>query len=108
MSSNILHDTEQKDAKEFEILNDIREAEKKAEDIIERAKAEKDSILHEAAVSSSKLLASGENDIKKAQDKKIADFRDKSKFIKEEKVAEGKNMAAHRVNLNDLQFQAGA
>lgn len=78
---------------EAEILSEIRDAEKKADDIIERAKREKEAILQEAARSSSKLLASKEEEIKKLQEKKILDFRDKFRLIKEEKTADGKATA---------------
>lgn len=78
---------------EAEILSEIRDAEKKADEIIERAKREKEAILREAYVNSSRLLASKGEEIKKLQEKKIMDFRDKSKLIKEEKIAEGKAAA---------------
>lgn len=78
---------------EAEILSEIKDAEKKADDIIERAKREKEAILREAYVNSSKLLASKGEEIKKLQEKKILDFRDKAKLIKEEKIAEGKTTA---------------
>ena len=69
---------------------DIKDSENKADEIIERAKREKDSILHQASIDSSKLLSSKEDELRKAQDKKIADFREKAKLIIEEKIAEGK------------------
>ena len=78
---------------EAEILSEIRDAEKKADDIIGRAKREKEAILQEAARNSSKLLASKEEEIKKLQEKKIMEFRDKSRLIKDEKIAEGKSTA---------------
>ncbi len=78
---------------EAEILGEIRDAEKKADEIIGKAKREKEAILREAAVNSSKLLASKEEEIKKLQEKKIMDFRDKARLIREEKIAEGKPTA---------------
>ena len=78
---------------EAEILSEIRDAEKKADDIIGRAKREKEAILQEAARNSSKLLASKEEEIKKLQEKKIMEFRDKSRLVKDEKIAEGKSTA---------------
>jgi len=77
---------------EAEILSEIKEAEKKADEIIEMAKKESESILHNAAVNSSKLLTERQEEIKKSKEKKIMDFRDKAKLIKEEKLAEGKVM----------------
>ena len=78
---------------ETEILIEIKEAEKKADEIIERAKGERERIIHEAARNSSKLLAEKEEEIRKLQEKKLKDFRDKAKLIREEKLADGKNIA---------------
>mgnify|MGYP001558124001 CR=1 FL=1 len=83
----------QKDMGEIEILSDIKESEKKAEEIIENAKMEKGAILNEAAKNSSNLLAAKEDEIKKIQEKRIMNFRDKLKLLKEEKTSEGKNAA---------------
>lgn len=74
---------------EAEILTEIKESEKRAEEIIERAKKDKESIIHEANSNSSKLLLAKQEEIKKSQEKKIADFREKAKLIREEKLAEG-------------------
>ena len=78
---------------EAEILSEIRDSEKKADEIIERAKREKETILHEAAVNSSRLLAAKQDEIRKLQEKKLTEFRDKSKSLKEEKLAEGRSIA---------------
>lgn len=78
---------------EAEILSEIRDSEKKADEIIEKAKTEKEAILHEAAASSSKLLAAKQDEIRKLQEKKLIEFRDKFKSVKEEKLAEGKDIA---------------
>ena len=75
---------------EAEILSEILDSEKKADDILERAKREKEKILQEAMRNSSKLLADKEEEIRKFQEKKIMDFRDKAKLIREGKLAEGK------------------
>ena len=75
---------------EAEILTEIKDSEKRADEIIERAKREKESIIQEAIRNSSKLLTAKEEEIKKSQEKKISDFRDKAKLIKEEKLIEGK------------------
>jgi len=83
----------QESGREAEILVEIREAEKKADEILERAKSEGDAILQEAARSSAKMIAAKEDEIKKAQEKKIVDFREKSKLLKDEKLAEGKSLA---------------
>ena len=78
---------------EAEILSEIKEAEKKADEVIERANREKESMLHQAAINSSKMLAAKEQEIRKLQEKKIMEFRDKARLIKEEKLTEGKAMA---------------
>ena len=78
---------------EAEILSEIRDSEKKAEEIIERAKHEKERILHEARIGSSKLLLSTEDEIKKQQEKKLTEFKQKSMTITDEKLAEGKTAA---------------
>lgn len=75
---------------EAEILMEIKDSEKKADEIIEKAKKESESILHEVAKNSSKLLALKEQEIKKSQEKKIMDFRENARLIKEEKFTEGK------------------
>lgn len=78
---------------EAEILLEIRDSEKKADELIERAQKEKEAILHEAARNSSKLLAEKEHEIRKSQEKKIMDFRDKARLMKEEKSAEGRALS---------------
>ena len=78
---------------EAQILSEIRDSEKKAEDIIERAKREKEAILHKAAVDSSRLLAASGEEIGKLQEKKLMQVREKSKLMREEKLAEGKTLA---------------
>lgn len=75
---------------EAEILIDIKNSESKADEIIERAKKEKEAILHQTAIDSSKLLISREDELRKSQEKKIIDFREKARMIKEEKISEGK------------------
>ena len=77
---------------EAEILSEIRDSEKKADEIIERAKRQSESILQEAIKNSSKLLPVNEDEVRKAQEKKIMDFREKAKIIKEEKLMEGKSI----------------
>lgn len=78
---------------ETEILSEIKDSEKRADEILERARREKESIVQEALRNSSKLLSDKEAEIKKLQEKKIADFREKAKLIKDEKLAEGRNSA---------------
>ena len=78
---------------EADILSEIRESEKEADEIIERAKREKEAIIQEAIGNSSKLVAAKEEEIRKIQEKKLMDFREKTKLIREEKLTEGKNAA---------------
>ncbi|MBS3114312.1 V-type ATP synthase subunit H [Candidatus Woesearchaeota archaeon] len=75
---------------EAEILKEIKDAEKRADEIIERAKREKEAIIQEAIRNSTKLFSAKEEEIRKAQEKKIMDFREKAKLIKEEKLIDGK------------------
>ncbi len=81
---------EESQDKEAEILAEIRASERNADEVLKKAEAEKEAILHEAAASSSRMLAAAEAEIRKSQDAKIMDFRDKSRLIREEKIAEGK------------------
>lgn len=83
----------QEESAEAEILSEILDSEKKADEMLERAKRERESIVQEALRSSSKLLSEKEEEIRKSQEKKIADFRDKAKLIREEKSGEGKSIA---------------
>jgi len=78
---------------EAEILIEIKDTEKKADETMERARRESEFIVQEAIRNSSKLLADRQDELKKAQEKKIMDFREKSKLIKEEKLIEGKAQA---------------
>ncbi len=78
---------------EAEILSEIRDSERKAEELIERAKRESEAIVQDSIRNSSKLLAAKEDELRKMQEKKIMDFREKTKLIKEEKLAEGMAMA---------------
>lgn len=78
---------------EAEILGEIKDAEKRADETIERARRESELIVQEALKNSSKLLAAAEDELRKTRDKKINDFRDKAKLIREEKLAEGKAQA---------------
>ena len=82
--------TEEQPRMESIILSEIREAEKKADEIVQSARAKCDSIIREARVNAAKLVSSKGEEITKSQEKKIMDFREKSKLISEEKIAEGK------------------
>ena len=81
--------TDGNDSREVEILLEIKEAEKKAEDIAEKGRREKEMILREAPMSSAKLLAEKQEEFRKMQEKKTMDFREKAKLIREEKISEG-------------------
>ena len=90
MGGHSISDSEQESAEVFGILNEIKQSEKKADEILEKAKKEKDSIIHDAGVNSSKAISAKEEEIRKLQEKKIMEFRDKSRLLVEEKIAEGK------------------
>ena len=78
----------QKETKEAEILSEIRDAEKKSGEAIEKARIESESILREASKNSSSLLGRIQEDIIKSKEKRIADFREKLRLIREEKLNE--------------------
>ena len=94
MDSHAVADVEES-SMESSILGEIKEYEKKADDIIERAKGQKESIILEAIKNSAKLLAERQEETRKAQDKRIMESRDKARLLKEEKLAEGKQAAKH-------------
>jgi len=75
---------------EAQILEDIRNSEKRAQEILEKANAEKERILHEASSAASGLISSMGEEVRKDQEKKIAEFRDAARHIREDKIAEGK------------------
>ncbi len=79
-----------KPSKEHEILLEIREAEKKADIILENAKKERDSIIHGAARNSSNMLGLKLEEIRKEAEQKLIDFREKAKLIREEKSFEAR------------------
>lgn len=78
------------ESREAEMLSEIRDAEKKSDEIIERAGREKESILHQASFNSSKMLIAKEDELRKLREKKLMEFQDKARLIKDEKIAEGK------------------
>jgi|SRR3989338_7912436 len=78
---------------EAAILSEIREAEKKADEIIAAAKLQKDSAIQEASASASKLVLAKEDELRKTREKKLIEFRDKARLLSEEKLAEGKMLA---------------
>ena len=78
------------ESKEVEILKEIRNSEKEAETIIEKAQIEKEKILRETAKNSSNLLAAKKEEIRKAQEKNLINFKDKTNSMKSQKLEEGK------------------
>lgn len=78
---------------EAAILGEIRESEKKADQIIEGAKLQKDSSIQEAKANASKLILAKEDELRKNQEKKLMEFKDRAKLLSEEKLAEGKMLA---------------
>ena len=78
---------------EAEILTEIKEEEKKAEELLEKAKREKDTILQDAAKNSSKLLSVKSEEMSKQQEKKLEELRDQFLRLKQEKLTEGRNSA---------------
>lgn len=76
---------------EAEILAEIREEEKKAEEMLERARKEKENMIQDAIRNASKLLAEKSEEIRKLKEKKISEFMEKSAILKEERLEEGKS-----------------
>ena len=79
--------------KEAEILTEIKESEKKAEEIIESAKREKEEIVQKALKNSLDLLAVKKEGIRKAQEKKLADLVNESNSRKNETLVYSKKAA---------------
>ena len=77
---------------ESEILLEIKNSEKKAEEIVEKANREKEKIVEKARFDASKLLDEKKDEIRLSQEKKIVDFREKTKSAKNEKLKEGKKV----------------
>ena len=90
----IAHKSHEEDSsREIAVLAEIRESEKKSDEILEKAGSERESIIHQARLDASKLISGKTEELKKAQEKKIMEFRDKVKLLNEEKISEGKMMA---------------
>ena len=81
------------DQKENDILNEIRDAEAEAEEILSKAQAKKESIIKNAQKEADEMLQRKIGEIKKAQDKKLSDFRAKSGSASKDKIEEGKKQA---------------
>ncbi len=90
---------------EAAILGEIKEAEKKAEEILEKARLGKESIIQEARSSSSKLLLSKDEEIRKSKEKRIMDFREKARLLSEEKLAEGRLSAKQAKSKSEKNMQ---
>lgn len=93
MSAHKPHEAEDDSQREIAVLSEIRESEKKAEEILEKAKSEQDSMIHQARMDASRILSQKTEEIKKFQEKKIMEFRDKVKLLNEEKLIEGRTLA---------------
>jgi len=93
MSVHKPHEAEDDSQREIAVLSEIKESERKAEEILEKAKSEQDSMIHQVRMDASKLLSQKTEEIKKFQEKKIMEFRDKVKILNEEKISEGKTLA---------------
>jgi V/A-type H+/Na+-transporting ATPase subunit G/H len=78
---------------ELSILNEIRDAEKKAEAMLGKAREEKENIIHDAVIEASKSFSKKSEEIKNSSEKKVAEFREKVKLIREEKTEEGRKLA---------------
>ena len=102
MSNEIAEETISPEAA---ILSEIREAEQKAEEIIGKAGLQKASIVQEARKEAARLVSSKLEEIRKNQEKKLMDFREKSKLIIGEKISEGKLQAKQLKLKSDKNMQ---
>ncbi len=102
------HDEQESITKEVLILSEIREAEKEAERILERAGKEKDAIIQEARANASKLLLAKEEEIRRNYEKRLMDFRDKARIISEEKLSEGRASARQAKIKSEKNIQKAA
>ena len=72
------------------IFSQIKEFEKKAEEIAEKANREKELILQKARLKASDLLEEKEELIEKNKEKKVNSYMEKLKESREKKISEGK------------------
>ena len=75
---------------EAEIFTEIKEAEKKADEIIEEANLDSERIVQEARNKASKMLAQELERIDKEKSDKIMEFKGKVHVLRETKISEGK------------------
>ena len=75
--------------KEAEILSDIRNSEKKAEEIIEKAGIDSQDIVNEAQRNSLQQLKAKKDELANLQDRKVVDSRAEAEALKKEKLEEG-------------------
>jgi len=93
MSAHNPSEAEDDSQREIAVLSEIKESEKKADEILEKAKSEQDSVIRQARLDASRILVQKTEEIKKFQEKKIMEFREKVKLLNEEKITEGKTLA---------------
>ena len=76
-------------SKEIEILTEIRDSEKRAEHVVEKARRESQDIIEDAQQSSSELLTAKKEEIKELQKKRLSDVGDKASSMKNERLRDG-------------------
>ncbi len=74
---------------EAEIFVEIKKAEEKAEEMLQKASAESERIIRESNGRASALLMKGMESIEKEKAEKIQQFRDKIHILRETKISEG-------------------
>ena len=72
------------------ILLEIKDSEKKADEMLEDARKQKETIMQEANANAAKMLESKQIEITKQNEKKVSDFREKTSLLREDRLAEGK------------------
>ena len=84
-TTNMLNETT-----ETEILNQIKISEKKAEEIVEKANKQKDSMIQDAIKDSAEILNDKKEELRILQEKKVLDYKEKAITLKNEKIIENK------------------
>ncbi|MBI2661594.1 hypothetical protein HYX09_05015 [Candidatus Woesearchaeota archaeon] len=74
---------------EAEIFIEIKEAEKKAEDILQRANSDGEKLVQDAKSKASSQLMHGTSSIDREKADKLQEFREKVYVLKDTKLSEG-------------------
>ena len=81
------------DTQESKILKEIRISEKESEEIIGGAVKEQERIIDSAKKISSRMLEDKKEEVRREQEKNLADLKEKTDSIRKEKIEDGKKAA---------------